>query len=405
VSPGPSPQHVVLDREEALVVAAATGRLPASAPQGLGREPVRWQRVVDLARWHRVSGLVWELLRDRADELGVEAPSGVQVALRSDVLGATARSLNLQFELDRILRLLEEAGIRVMLLKGAALVEAVYAHPGLRPMVDLDLLVEREHLEEAHATVASALGYDLRLAFLERDDEQRLTDFHHHFPLVRQGGALMVELHHRLIRERPEFVIEGLWDRAQPGTRPPAHVLPAPEDLALHIAVHFAFDRINRRRSGLAQLADFVRVAERWELDWPAMAARARSGRVADPLFLALVTCEELVPGLVPTDAVDAVRPATSTPDLGAAFVRERVVNDGPSLPLEQLQRSVVRRIFPGRAALEVYVRIDEPRPSLTRLRGRRWLALVRRVMAELPGPRAFLRDARLSRWISTLQD
>lgn len=388
------------------MVAAASGRIDGPAAAALlDGGPVRWQRLVDLARWHRVSPLLWELLRERAEPLGFDVPSGVLVALRDDVRGATARSLNLRFELDRILTLLDEAAIPAMLLKGAALVEAVYPHPGLRPMVDLDILIRREDLERAHATLASALGYDLTLARLDRDDELRLATSHHHFPLVRQGGALMVELHHRLLKDRPEYPVGGIWDRARPGDRPPAHLLPAPEDLALHVAVHFALDRINRRESALGQLADLLRVAQVWELDWDAIADRAAVGRVADRLFLALEACRQLFGDLAPPALVEALHPASYTPELGAAFVRQRVLSSGPSLPLEQLQKSGGRRVFPGRGALEVYVRVDEPTPSLTRLRLRRWSALGRRVVAELPGPRAFARDARLSRWISTLQD
>jgi hypothetical protein len=215
----------------------------------------------------------------------------------------------------------------------------------------------------------------------------------------------MVELHQRLLKDRPEYPVDGIWDRARPGARPPAHLLPAPEDLALHVAVHFALDRINRRESALGQLADLVRVAQVWDLDWDAVAERARVGRVADRLFLALESCRELFGDVAPPAIVDGLRPASFTPELGAAFVRQRVLSHGPSLPLEQLQQSGGRRVFPGRGALEVYVRVDEPTPSLTRLRLRRWAALGRRLVAELPGPRAFASDARLSRWITTLED
>ncbi len=56
------------------------------------------------------------------------------------------------------LHALKEAGIDVMLLKGAALVASHYEEIGLRPMYDIDILVPTEKRDEAAATLF-ALGW------------------------------------------------------------------------------------------------------------------------------------------------------------------------------------------------------------------------------------------------------
>ena len=53
--------------------------------------------------------------------------------------------------LGEILTLLETAGFRVLVLKGAALCQTLYPEPGLRPMRDIDLLLPWDEALPAHA--------------------------------------------------------------------------------------------------------------------------------------------------------------------------------------------------------------------------------------------------------------
>ena len=384
-----------LGSEEALLVAAAAGR---SGPDA-NVEP-DWDRVVELAAWHRLLPLVHLHLTSTA---GAPAPPE-QIAdrLKQAARESTARNLRLGVELDRALSLLEDEGIPVVLLKGAALLETVYAHPGLRPMGDLDLLVPRADVERAHESML-ALGYSVRGARLGRDDEWWLSARHHHLPLVKAEGTVMVELHHQLLVDRPEFDVAALWERSVPGNRPPTHRLPAAEDLLLHVAGHFALDRMNRGESSLGQLGDVVRIARQLPIDWDALVARARDNALADRLFLALDAAALLGVPAAPPEVLASLVPASYTSRRGEQFVRHRVLNVGKSFPLEQLAGGR-RRLFPGNEALELYVDGDEEIPSRARLHARRWARVARRVLREVPGPVALARDIRLSRWMLSLR-
>lgn len=61
-------------------------------------------------------------------------------------------------KLDRILGILGEAGIKMVVLKNAALANSVYEDIGLRWMTDLDLLLPAERLYGA-LEIASGIGY------------------------------------------------------------------------------------------------------------------------------------------------------------------------------------------------------------------------------------------------------
>lgn len=390
-----------LSAEEGLLVTAAAGRCAAPVAGG----PVRWEALGELARWHRVLPLLWAHVRDGGALVPADVPAPVLDALRGQARGEAARTLQLQFELDRALGALDGAGIPVVLLKGAALAGTVYPDPGLRPMIDLDLLVGRDDVQRA-LEVVQPLGYDVSGAALGRDDEARLATIHHHFPLTKSGGAVVIELHHGVLVDRLDFDVQGIWDRSasHPGGRPCR--LPSPEDLFLHVAVHFAFDRIQRGASSLGQVADVVRIADRWPLDWPAVVERARANEVADRLFLALHATDALAGAVAPAEVVDELRPAGFTEELGEQFVRQRVLVAEPALPLEQLRHGGLRRIFPGRGALERYVRPEDgATPSVARLHARRVRALTRRLVHEAPAPHRLAEDVRLTRWLVGLRE
>lgn len=384
-----------LSPEESLLVAAVGG--PAADPAAMPD----WHRLLELASWHRVLPLLHQHLAAVA-EAGGTVPAPVLEELQRLARESMARGLYLRTELGRVLAALAAEDVPVVLLKGAALVETVYPHVGLRPMGDLDLLVPREDVERAHEAVR-ALGYEVKGAKVqERDDDAWLATIHHHLPLVLPATGAVVELHHRILVDRHGWDVDGVWARARPLDASPPRLVPAPEDLFLHVAAHFALDRINRGRHALGQLADVVRLAQ-GGLDWDAVVARARQDQVADRVFLAVLAADLLVGGVAPPATLDALRPASYTPALGAAFVRDRVLRAAPALPLEQLAGGR-RRLF-GAHTLEVYVRPDEVEPpSRMRLRARRLASIAGRAARLAARPRALVDDVRLSRWTLRLR-
>jgi hypothetical protein len=385
--------------EEALVIAAAGGRCAAETQPA--DRALAWQKLVDFAAWHRMLPLLWDHLRTvRSD---VAAPVGAVTALQELARATTARNVRLLRERDRALEVLAAADIPVIVLKGAALVGTVYAHVGLRPMVDVDLLVPEASIRRAHALIADALGYTTMGTRLERNDDARLAESHHHFPLLSADRAVLIEVHHKIVDDRPAYDVAGIWERAVAAGADTPYMLQAPEDLMLHVGSHYAFDRIHRAEGALGQLGDVVRIAARWELDWDAIAARAREAEVSDRMFLALMSASLLFGDIAPPTVTASLAPESYTPQRGERFVRHRVLRAGPTLPLEQLAEGR-RRLVTRSGTLERYVDPDEPTPSLLRLRARRWRSLAHRLVHEAPTPPQLLEDIRLSRWMLRLR-
>lgn len=176
-------------------------------------------------------------------ERQTDLPLNLLARLRRTALQTQAANLVRLSGLSSALRALNQAGIPVIVLKGAALVNSVYPNAGLRPMADVDILVRLEHAEGAKKVLLDA-GYcennwpELRPGFAKEFlAEVELTS-----PLA---GAGVLEIHWRLIGPlfASRFVDEeALWRRAEPAefNGQPAFTL-SPEDWLLHIAAHAGY--------------------------------------------------------------------------------------------------------------------------------------------------------------------
>ncbi|GIV17693.1 MAG: hypothetical protein KatS3mg022_3128 [Armatimonadota bacterium] len=94
----------------------------------------QWEVLVEEARLHGVSGLLYTLLPN-------EVPVEVRDTLRSDYQNQLAANVLYMQKLAQIVPALKNAGVRFAVVKGAALLATVYRDMGIRAMKDIDLLV------------------------------------------------------------------------------------------------------------------------------------------------------------------------------------------------------------------------------------------------------------------------
>jgi len=196
---------------------------------------------------------------------------------------------------------LDGAGIRALVLKGAALLEAS-GELGLREMADVDVLVDRDHIDRA-GSVLRGLGYE-RFVQPGREWSARL----HYARAYLRGGDLGVDLHARIV---PHYLWsvdhEGLWRRAVPvslgkteGRRPCA------EDMVLHAALNAAKDMFptpERLARDLATLASAL------PIDWKAVVVRARQWRASVAAHWALDRARRTAGAEIPAPVIDDLRP------------------------------------------------------------------------------------------------
>lgn len=329
-----------------------------------------WSGIVEEAFRHRVAQLLYARLRDRPD---LVPPQGLARLRDFFARSALRTALNLR-ELATVSGLLTERGIDVVALKGACLALDVYADPALRPMADLDVLVRHSQLRAAERALLDAGWRSAPRA----DAAERETTYHHLAPLERAGGAT-VEIHWTIERPTSPFRIDidALWRRTRPSRAGTGMLVPAAEDLLLHLALHLAYHH-RFDRAALKQLCDVVAIVDRFgdTIDWDLVARIARDSRAEPFVRLTLRLAQQLLAAPVPAAAIDALA-GVGGEDATLQAARNYIVTPPASMP-SAYTRLAERRTLPAKAKLALETAFPG-RAVLTAVHGlepgsRRWI-------------------------------
>ncbi len=220
-----------------------------------------WRGFVEYAEHQRMGPLFYHHTR----AAGAGLPDEVRLALQGLYLRHQAANRARLNVLAEILPACKQAGLDVVLLKGAALFSLIYPQPALRPMRDLDLLTRPAQAEKLHRLLRD-LGYAPVATKAGRPESAR------HLPELRRemdGFQISIEAHHSLFdptwRVRPPD-IDSRIDRARPFdlNGVPARTL-SPEDMLWHIYQHMINEEIR-----LISIVDLLGIAEFFvaEIDW-----------------------------------------------------------------------------------------------------------------------------------------
>lgn len=148
-----------------------------------------WQELPSAAEAHGLAPLVHAHLT----QAGVTIPSEPQRELLAFAL-RHRHANRVRFRvLGEVLAAFDKADIPVIVLKGAVLAHILYASPGLRPLSDIDLLVDRREALRAQALLLT-LGFWAPPSPLSRD-----LAGHHHLPAAIRtfdGQTVLIEVHH-----------------------------------------------------------------------------------------------------------------------------------------------------------------------------------------------------------------
>lgn len=243
-------------------------------PPALQADGLDWHLFLTKARREGVAPLVYARLLAIV-ETRTTVPALVLEALSQDYYAAAARNTIIFTELGKVLDALHAAGQQVIVLKGAALAEIVYKNLALRPMADVDLLIQEQDfftVDQALKQIgydaagqagldAHALPSDSLTALIYRCASENSPSFHIHWHLVNStvpNGSLTRDMD-----------LAGIWRNAIKTRIAGRETLVlAPHHLLLHLAEHAL--RVTHSLSKLSYFCDIKEAAEfyRDTLDW-----------------------------------------------------------------------------------------------------------------------------------------
>ncbi len=180
--------------------------------------------------WGSFSTSDWNLLIAKAYQEGVASlvywnfsksgkfsslPESTRNSLRSIYSGTWIQNQKILKELEIFSHLFSQADIPVVVLKGACFALTIYPDIGLRPMGDLDLLVQKKKLAKA-VEIAKSLGYTDALPEASPGLNNLLS---HHVCLHRSGAQpFTLEIHDSLVADK-SFIyavpVDWFWTQTE----------------------------------------------------------------------------------------------------------------------------------------------------------------------------------------------
>lgn len=243
--------------------------------------------LMEEAKAHDVKGLVYKVLKSQYD---------LKAYQKEILLQSYTQSRYFQLALQTLSKL-QEAGIKVVLLKGSVL-KSLYPMPDLRTMGDVDILVPKHQLQAVHQ-VLTELGYTKRKSHNEKHDVYDGQGFHLevHWSLVnasRQGGSEAFE--------------NELWHHLQEVTiNNESFLTLSNEDFLVHLLVHAA-GHMKFSGFGIRQLADITLWIEAHEqLEWDYINKRLNELNIETFSTYVLAACQQLLHLEIESSKVDNV--------------------------------------------------------------------------------------------------
>jgi len=254
----------------------------------LGR-PLHWPLLLERARIYDILPLLFHNLHP-FDFAGV--PDLIRAELARIFAVNGLRNELLAQEFARILRLLDEARIPVVVLKGIALAESLYGDLALRTCADLDVLVPARDFTKAFNLILSS-GYEPEFNAVSM--LSLVARFGKDSTLTRHDGERVyhLELHCGLFWGGPleRSLLEEIWADAHPTV---FRGVPA---LALSADWQFLYLAQHAARHGppsLKWLLDLDRLCRAPAVDWESVSARARRLGWDKAIASSLLACASL---------------------------------------------------------------------------------------------------------------
>ena len=252
--------------------------------------PLDWESLLFQSTEHSLAPLLERALRMAVPE---RVPDARLESLQKETRSNALHALALGSELARVVKRLDERGIKVISYKGPVLAIQAYRDVALRQFDDLDIVLRQRDMRAAHETMLG-LGYDAKFAPVLSPTREN-SPIPGEYKYYNETCRVLVELHtEQTLRHFPVAPnLDQLFERSvsiELGGSPVRTF--AAEDALIAICVHGAKDFWSR----LLWIADVSELVQAHpQLDWDAVISRAESLKAQRMLNLGLLLASELL--------------------------------------------------------------------------------------------------------------
>jgi signal peptidase I len=244
---------------------------------------ISWARFKHLIAYHQLTPFAYLALKEFSSLL----PRDLYALLRNSYYCDLVRCERFWQEFLCISAAFKRAQIKILPIKGIALLEDLYARHPARPMIDIDLLAEEKEILTAEK-ILNDLGY--RKSFRECEKKYwREKQIHFAFHKKENETSFPVELHWALdFKRKNRFALAGFWERIRTIKAGGMEIrLLSLEDTLFSLALH-------SRRFGkalcLKNVCDAVLLLDKYagSFDWDYCLKMSKKYELNSVLFFAL---------------------------------------------------------------------------------------------------------------------
>ncbi len=351
-----------LSNENRLLLYCAQTRIPEhtmNKVKDIVNLSLNWEEVLVSALSKGIAPLLYHHLKKLQENRFI--PKKVMDKLEKAYYANVARNMYHYEELKRILETFYEKGVKVIVLKGAALDKVVYGDIGLRTFGDLDLLVKEEDLAYAKK-IMSDLEY---VSTPDKVTEEWRKENHFHLPpYIQPEKSIVVEIHWNITGDSFHINIDEWWKMAKVIRIDNCQALiPSPEDMIIHLCLHLfnhGYNEITLR--GLCDIFETLRYYKK-EINWQRFQDKIDKYKIGKPVYTILYFIKKLERD--DENSLSWLKPNSVNLKL-LALIEKRILGENsvhPAIPTQLVQSIVVdkpsrkvrillNKIFPTREAM-----------------------------------------------------
>ena len=278
------------------------------------RRSLDWECFLRKARENGIAAVVYSRLNEIKKDCP-HIPSFIFKKLKKVYyLNAIQNSLIYE-ELGKVLKIFSNAGLQVIVLKGAVLAEKIYGNLALRPMTDVDLLVKKEDLFCLNEQM-KILGYrpsdisvediDFSSTYLTTLDYRSLSpnspSFHIHWHFV--NSTIPNESYTKNIK------MEDIWrDAEKTKIADVETMVMAPHHLLIHLAEHAL--RVTHSLSKLSFFCDIDEVVNYYQerFDWERLIKESLKFNLSQMVYMSLYFTVKFLEAKIPENVLLKLKP------------------------------------------------------------------------------------------------
>lgn len=153
---------------------------------------LNWNYFIKKATDHKLKPLIYLNLKNFQNNI----PNNIYGDLKIYFMENTQKNLLLTGELIKIIEIFENHRIPLIFYKGPVLTYLTYGNLSMRHFVDLDLLVNPDHVNQAHEILYS-MGYDSDLKLNEKQNKKFISQ-QQELKFFNKSNNVSVDLHWKL---------------------------------------------------------------------------------------------------------------------------------------------------------------------------------------------------------------